>query len=512
MLPAASELETWTRVESLPFLASAAAPPLTRTGTVLLWPGARLTVADPRTSTARTLPSLTAFAVSRVRAVRHPPASATGHVTGARAMSLPWERVTANLPTVGEQSRWCPPSAAVWEEHRRRPRSRDRSGGCFERLDTVDGVDRDAVGLGAVVAGPATDQVACPVPGEHPVFAFLAVEEVASGASGEQVVPRATEEAVHLIGATEFVVARTAIGGHRHRRPFIVHLEGVVPPPPLNARTSLSGAISSVNPTRFVRTKDASVALATNWVASPAVAEPLTSTVSKPGAAFVDGIAAVAVVPDDRVIAGFGGQAVAAGAADDPIVAAITFDEVVFFATVDLVGAFFTEQLIGAGAAIDLIGAVSADQPVTGAAAVEGEGGEAGKTGRGRRIGDELIFAAESVDSQPLGLGFDREFDQVGAFEEDEPRLFGVRLGVELSSAVGEPLTSTSSTPLPPSSRSLASPLFQTRTSLPSPPWRTSFPLKPTTRSSPASPLMRSFLAPPVSRSSPSPPLIVALL
>ena len=195
-----------------------------------------------------------------------------------------------------------------------------------------------------------------------------------------------------------------------------------------------------------------------------------------------------------------------------PVVAAIAFDVVVFVATVDLVGAFSTEQLVGAAAAVDLVGSVAADQPVTGAAAVEGEGGEAGKTGRDRRIGDELVFAAEPVDRQPLGLRFDREFDQVRAFEEDEPRLFGVGLGVELSPAVGEPLTSTSSTPLPPSSRSLASPLFQTRTSLPSPPWRTSLPLKPTTRSSPAPPSTRSFLAPPVSRSSPSPPLIVALL
>src|SRR6478672_226241 len=120
------------------------------------------------------------------------------------------------LPYRREQRVAVPGFWLRFGRNRRRARSRDRSGSCFERLDTVDGVDRDAVGLGAVVAGPATDQVACPIPGQHPIVAFLAVEEVASSASGEQVVPRATEEAVRLTGATEFVVARTAIGGHRH--------------------------------------------------------------------------------------------------------------------------------------------------------------------------------------------------------------------------------------------------------------------------------------------------------
>src|SRR5512133_2603998 len=77
-----------------------------------------------------------------------------------------------------------------------------------DRLDAVERVDRDRVGLGAVVAGAAADEVAVAVAGEQPVVAILAVEEVAAPAA----------EAVSLLGPGQRVVARATVGGDEQAR------------------------------------------------------------------------------------------------------------------------------------------------------------------------------------------------------------------------------------------------------------------------------------------------------
>jgi hypothetical protein len=88
----------------------------------------------------------------------------------------------------------------VAERRQQRPRVGGgwRWGG-VDRLDAVDRVDRQRVGLGAVVAGAAADEVAVAVAGEQPVVALLAVEEVAARAAGQRVVAVPAEEAVGLL-------------------------------------------------------------------------------------------------------------------------------------------------------------------------------------------------------------------------------------------------------------------------------------------------------------------------
>ena len=125
-----------------------------------------------------------------------------------------------------------------------------RRGG-VDRLDPVDRIDRQRVGLGAVVAGAAADEVAVAVAGEQPVVAFLAVEEVAVPAAGQRVVAGPAEKAVSLSApVSESLPEPPSAVTSRPGRPGET-VSWSSPPPPLTA--SASAAKSTVNGTRFVR-------------------------------------------------------------------------------------------------------------------------------------------------------------------------------------------------------------------------------------------------------------------
>ena len=80
---------------------------------------------------------------------------------------------------------------------------------------------------------------------------------------------------------------------------------------------------------------------------------PLKSSVSKPLAAL-DYVTAIAVVPDERVVAGAEERRVGAFAADDRVVAAAAVEDVVAVAAVEGVVAVAAEQLCWGSAALSI--------------------------------------------------------------------------------------------------------------------------------------------------------------
>ena len=151
-----------------------------------------------------------------------------------------------------------------WRDGRRRNGGRDhgRRRGRVDRLDPVDGVDRHRVGLGAVGAGAAVDDVADAVAGEQRVVALLAVQDVAAGAAvqrslpaaGERVVAVASGDQVRSVASGDRVVARAAVNRQeRQRRETQRPTERVIAAEAVDV--SRSALRSTENGTRFVRWK-----------------------------------------------------------------------------------------------------------------------------------------------------------------------------------------------------------------------------------------------------------------
>src|SRR4029077_1540497 len=95
----------------------------------------------------------------------------------------------------------------VPEGGHKRPRIGDGRRGGADGLDSIDSVGRERVGLGAVIAGAAADEVADAVAGEQSIVALLAVEEVVAAAPVQHVVAAAPDEAIGLPGSGQRVVA-----------------------------------------------------------------------------------------------------------------------------------------------------------------------------------------------------------------------------------------------------------------------------------------------------------------
>ena len=145
---------------------------------------------DPRTTAARTRWSRIVLVVVNVTVG---PAAACLYPQGRTADPGDEVSATADDPDVPEVGTSALESETDARSRRwsrlRRPRRRER------------------VGLGAVIAGTAADEVADAVAGEQSIVALLAVEEVAAAAPVQHVVAAAPDEAVGLLGSGQRVVA-----------------------------------------------------------------------------------------------------------------------------------------------------------------------------------------------------------------------------------------------------------------------------------------------------------------
>ena len=377
VLPAASRVAICTRVASLPRRASAATPAASGIDSVLRCPPRRLRLFDPRTSAARTRRTRIVLAVVSVTVVWHPPVSAAGHDSGTRATRRPRLRTTRIFPRVGTSAR----------------RVGDGRRGGVDRFDSVDRVDRQRVGLGAVIAGAAADEVALAVAGEQPVVAVLAIEQVAAPAAVQRVVAGAADEAVGLLGPGQRVVARPAVGGDEQAWQAGRDRELVVAALTVD-RQRLCGEVDGErHEVRAVDRRSRAVRPDRERVAGRRRPVDLDNVEAR---VAVRDVRAVAVVPDERVVAVAAAERVGATVANDAVVAAVAV------------------QLVVAVAAGDQVGAVAPGEQVVAGAAVQRQERE-----RREPCGAvEHVVAAEAVDRQPFGAEVDREGHQVRAVEQ----------------------------------------------------------------------------------------------
>ena len=215
-------------------------------------------------------------------------------------------------------------------------------------LDVGEHVRR--VGLGAVRAGAAASEVARVVADEQPVVAVLAVDRVEARAGLERVVAEAAEERVVLVAAVEAVVAGAGVGHDGDQRAHArLDVERVVAAERVELE-HLGGG--DVEPERGVHAVIADLAVDDLDLGDVVGgAEVVLDAVEAVLAVHV--VRAVAVVPDQRVVARAGVHDVVARVADEAVAAGAGVERVHALAALDDVARVTGGDGVGAGAGVD---------------------------------------------------------------------------------------------------------------------------------------------------------------